>query len=348
MTHYPKTGFAILGSGMIAEYHAQAIAANHENGAQLVAMGYYDRQRFTEIESRFGVPCQLENELLSNPQVDVICICTPSGQHAGQTIAAAQAGKHVLVEKPMATRLEDANAMIAACDQNHVTLGVVFPSRTKPLFQRVHDAIQFGELGELTLGLVDLPYYRSQAYYDQAAWRGTWALDGGGVLMNQGIHQVDLLAWFMGDPVAVTAHALTLQREIEVEDTLCASLRFANGALAAINATVTAAPGFPPRMEIYGTRGGVQIEGDTVMRWWSEGAPPKEVSIAAPPSLAGAGADPRGISTAGHIAIVSDFIQALHENRPPLINGSEGRRSLAIVMSIYQAAGRVTSSASSL
>jgi predicted dehydrogenase len=225
---------------------------------------------------------------------------------------------------------------------------VVFPSRAKPVFQRIHDAIQSGELGELTLGLVNLPYYRSQAYYDQAAWRGTWALDGGGVLMNQGIHQVDLLAWFMGDPVAVTADALTLKRQVEVEDTLCASLRFANGALAAITATVTAAPGFPPRMEIYGTRGGLQIEGDTVMRWWSEDAPPKEGSITAPPSAAGAGADPRGISTAGHIAIVSDFIHALHENRSPLIDGHEGRRSLAMVTSIYQAAGRITSSASSL
>jgi predicted dehydrogenase len=345
MTHYPETGFAILGAGMIAEYHAQAINTNRENGARLVAMGHYDPQRFSEIERRFGVPCQAESELLSNPQVDVICICTPSGQHAQQTIAAAQAGKHVLVEKPMATRLEDADAMIAACHQNQVTLGVVFPSRTKPVFRRIQAAIQSGELGELTLGLVNLPYYRSQAYYDQAAWRGTWALDGGGVLMNQGIHQVDLLGWFMGDPLAVTAHALTLQRQVEVEDTLCASLCFANGALAAINATVTAAPGFPPHMEIYGTRGGVQVEGDTVLRWWSEASPAKEDSITTPPSVAGAGADPRGISTAGHIAIFSDFIQALHENRPPLINGTEGRRSLALVISIYQAAGRTPSAA---
>jgi UDP-N-acetyl-2-amino-2-deoxyglucuronate dehydrogenase len=197
----------------------------------------------------------------------------------------------------------------------------------------------------LTLGLVNLPYYRSQAYYEQAAWRGTWALDGGGVLMNQGIHQVDLLAWFMGEPVSVRAHALTLQREVEVEDTLCASLRFAEGAVAAINATVTATPGFPPRMEIYGTRGGVQIEGDTLMRWWTQDGPDAEDSVAVGPSAAGAGADPRGISTAGHIALVSDFIHALRENRPPLVDGVEGRRSLAIVISIYHAAGRITNAA---
>lgn len=330
---------------MIAEYHAQAIAANRENGARLIAMGHYDPQRFAETERRFDVPCQTENELLSNPEVDAICICTPSGQHAQQTLAAAQSGKHVLVEKPMATRLEDADAMITTCRQNQVTLGVVFPSRTKPVFQRVQAAIPAGALGELTLGLVNLPYYRPQAYYDQAAWRGTWAWDGGGVLMNQGIHQIDLLVWFMGDPVAVTAHALTLKRQVEVEDTLCASLRFANGALAGINATVTAAPGFPPRMEIYGTRGGVQIEGDTVMRWWSEDGSREEDAIAAQPASAGAGADPRGISTAGHIAVISDFIQALHENRSPLVDGAEGRRSLAIVNSIYQAARRITNAA---
>ena len=341
MKHNPEVGFANLGAGMIAEYHAQAIAANAENGARLVAVGHYDPQRFAEIVQRFGVPCRAEGELLSDPQVDVLCICTLSGQHAEQTIAAARAGKHVLVEKPIATRLEDADAMIAACQENHVTLGVAFQSRTKPAFQRIHAAIQAGELGELTLGLVNLPYYRAQTYYDQTAWRGTWALDGGGVLMNQGIHQVDLLAWYMGDPVVVSAHALTLQRQIEVEDTLCASLRFSNGALAAINATTTAAPGFPPRLEMYGTRGGVQMEGDVVMRWWSQDGQGEPEAASAQPSSGGAGADPRGISVAGHTALVSDFMGALRDGRSPLVDGVEGRRSLAIVTSIYQAAGRI-------
>jgi predicted dehydrogenase len=344
MKRYPEVGFAILGAGLIAEYHARAIAANAENGARLVAIGHYDPQRFAEIEQCFGVPCRVEGELLSDPQVDVLCICTPSGQHAIQTIAAAQAGKHVLVEKPIATRLKDADAMIAACQQNRVTLGVAFQSRTKPVFQRIQAAIQAGELGELTLGLVNLPYYRSQSYYDQAAWRGTWSLDGGGVLMNQGIHQVDLLAWFMGDPVSVAAHVLTLQRQIEVEDTLSASLRFANDALAAISATTTAAPGFPPRLEIYGTQGGVQVEDDVVMRWWSPKAPAETNPASVQPSSAGAGADPRGISVAGHIALVNDFIRALREGRPPLVDGVEGRRSLATVTSIYQAAGRISGS----
>jgi len=242
----------------------------------------------------------------------------------------------------MATRLEDADAMIAACHQNQVRLGVAFQSRTKPVFQRIRAAIQAGELGELTFGLVNLPYYRPQTYYDQAAWRGTWALDGGGVLMNQGIHQVDLLAWYMGLPVSVRAHALSMQRQIEVEDSLSASLCFANGALAAINASVLAAPGFPPRIEIHGTRGGVQVEGDEIIRWWSQDAPGAAQPAALSPASGGAGADPRGISTAGHIALIADFIQAVREDRPCLVDGEQGRLSLEIVISIYQAAGKIS------
>lgn len=329
-------GFAILGAGMIAEYHAAAVAANAAAGARLTAVAHYDPARYAAITQQYGAPCMSEAEMLARPDVDVVCICTPSGQHAAQAIRAMQAGKHVLVEKPMATTLADADAMIAACQENSVTLGVAFQSRTKPLFQEVARLIQAGALGELTLGLVNLPYLRPPSYYAQAEWRGTWAMDGGGVLMNQGIHQIDLLAWYMGDPVETRAFAATLQRSIEVEDTLAAALRFPNGAMAAINATTTAAPGFPPRIEIYGTRGGIQIEGDQPARWQVEGCPPPETGAA--PAAAGAGADPRGISTAGHIALVADFIAALREGRAPLVDALEGRRSLAIVSGIYSAA----------
>lgn len=338
MSSHEPLRFAILGAGMIAEYHARAIAGNAGGGAQLAAIGHHNRQHFAEIERRFGVPCLSEEALLADPRIDAVCICTPSGQHAQQSISAAQAGKHVLVEKPMATSLADADAMIVACHENRVTLGIAFQSRTKPIFQKLHRLVQEGALGELTLGLVSLPYYRPQSYYEQAAWRGTWALDGGGVLMNQGIHQVDLLAWYMGDPVQVYANARTLQRRVEVEDTLSASLLFPGGAMASINATTTAAPGFPPRIEIYGSRGGVQVEGDSPLCWQVEGEPPLAGSALTPPA-AGAGADPRGISAAGHTALIADFIQAVRTGRPPLVDGPEGRRSLAIISAVYQAAG---------
>lgn len=326
--------FAILGAGISARFHQENIEASSDLGARLVAVGHYDPDRFDEIGASFGVPCVSQEKLLADASVDVVCICTPSGQHAGQAIAAAEAGKHLLVDKPMALSLADADAIIAACQRAGVTLGVHYQRRAMPLFQRLRRAIAGGELGELALGAVTMPYYRSQAYFDQATWRGTWALDGGGVLMNQGIHIVDLLVWFMGDPVEVQARGGALQREIEVEDTLAATLRFANGALGTITATTTAVPGFPHRIEIYGTRGSIQIEGEAVQRWTGvdgEGNPVDRTEEAAASGVM--------TSAAGHAALVRDFVLALREDRAPAADGAEARRSLAAVLQIYRAAG---------
>jgi predicted dehydrogenase len=341
MSTSEKLGFAILGAGMIADYHRQAIEANADLGARLVAMGHYNPARFDEISAKYEVPCVSQAELLANPEVHIICLCTPSGQHAEQTIAAAEAGKHVLVEKPMALSLADADAMIESCRQAAVKLGVTLQRRAEPIFKQVKAAIQGGDLGDLTLGVVTMPYYRPQTYFNQAEWRGTWALDGGGVLMNQGIHLVDLLVWFMGDPTQVQAYADTLHRDIEVEDTLAATLHFANGSLATISATTTASPGFPHRLEIFGTNGGIQVEGESVGRWTlvdplRATVEPPEITTA---TDAGAGGDPRGIKATGHIAIFRDFIRAVQVNGQPEIDGLEGRRSLAAVLAVYEAAG---------
>jgi predicted dehydrogenase len=332
--------FAILGAGMIADYHRAAIA-RHAPAAELVAVGHHRPERFAELSAHFGVPCRSVAEVLAHDGVDAVCICTPSGEHAPQTIAAAHAGKHVLVEKPMAVSLAEADAMIAACDRAGVRLAVVLQRRFAPVYQRVHAAIAAQALGTLTLGAVTIPYYRPQSYYDSAAWRGTWALDGGGVLMNQGIHLVDLLVWFMGDPTAVHARTATLQRSIEVEDSLTAMLTFANGALATITATTTAWPGFPHRIEVYGSAGGFQIEGEVVRHWQTslpdEAHPApatQQASVAA-----GAGSDPKGISVEGHVAVLGDFLLALQTAQPLQIDGVEGRRSLAAVLAIYEAAG---------
>lgn len=341
MTDKKSIGFAILGAGMVAEYHQKAIAANADIGAKLVAMGHYNPAKFADVEAQFGVPCLTEADMLAQPEVDVVCICTPAGQHVAQTIAAAQAGKHVLVEKPMALNLADADAMIAACEQAGVKLGVVLQRRAEPLFKKIHAAIQAGDLGELTLGLASMPYYRSEAYYNQADYRGTWAGDGGGVLMAQGIHIIDLLIWYMGDPVEIRAYGKTLHQTVEIEDTTTAILRFANGSQATITATTTTEPGFNHRLEIYGTHGGIQVDGEHVARWQVADPASQRVS---PPELgqaqnAGAGGDPRGISPSGHIATVRNFVEAIQENRPPDVDGREGRRSLATIVGIYEAAG---------
>jgi predicted dehydrogenase len=331
--------FAIAGAGMVARYHATAI--ERTAGARLVAVSRSDPARAEESAAQFGVPCLTDySELLARMDVDAVCICTPSGLHAEQTIAAARAGKHVLVEKPIALTLADADAMIAACDQAGVRLGLALQRRTEPEFQLLHAAITAGELGRPVLGSVSVPYLRPQSYYDSAGWRGTWALDGGGVLMNQGIHLVDLLIWLIGDVAEVQAAAATLAHPIEVEDCVTATLRFANGALGSVVATTAAAPGFPHRVEIYGDRGGAQIEGEQVVRWESEAHAPKTVARASgqQPVAAGAGASPAGIGAAGHTRLLADFVAAIRDGRDPLIPGREGRRSLALVLAIYEAA----------
>jgi len=331
-----EIGFAIIGAGMVARYHATAI--ERTPGARLVAVGRSDLARAEETATQFGVPCLADyTALLARDDVDAVCICTPSGLHAEQTIAAARAGKHVLVEKPMALTLADADAMIAACAQAGVRMGVALQRRTEPEFQRLQAAIAAGELGRLVLGSISMPYLRRQSYYDSAAWRGTWALDGGGALMNQGIHLVDLLLWLAGDAAEVRATAATLAHAIEVEDCLTATLRFVNRALGSIIATAAAAPGFPHRVEIYGERGGVQIEGEQIVRWEGSGArEPRSQNQA--PIAAGAGASPTGIGAAGHTRLLEDFVAAIRDRREPVAPGREGRRSLALVLAVYEAA----------
>ncbi|MGZ3582405.1 MAG: Gfo/Idh/MocA family protein [Ktedonobacterales bacterium] len=342
-----EIGFGLVGTGMIARYHADAIAQT--SGACLRAVcrslsAGDDPERgarIAEAAARFGVPCEASYEaLLAREDVDVVCICTPSGLHAAQAIAAAHAGKHALVEKPMALTVADADAMIAAFDGANRRLGIALQRRTDPVFGAVRTAIEEGQLGTLTLGVVTVPYYREQSYYESANWRGTWTLDGGGALMNQGIHLLDLLVWYLGEVAEVRANMAILAHRIEVEDCIVATLRFVSGALGSIAATTAAAPGFPHRVEIYGERGGVQMEGEGIARWEMHTPPPAEVvaSLAAGRAVAGTGASPSGIAITGHLQLIGDMVGALREGRPPLVPGEEGRRSLAVAQAIYEAA----------
>ncbi len=326
-------GFAIAGAGVVGRYHAQAIAAA---GERLVAVSRGDLGRAAETAAAFGVPCVSFEDLLARSDVDVVCVCTPNACHAPQAIAAAGAGKHVLVEKPIALTTSDADAVIAACRTAGVRLGVVFQRRADPAFQDVRAAIVDGALGRLVLGATSVPYFRSPEYYASAAWRGTRAMDGGGALVNQGIHLVDVLVWFMGDVAEVTAASATLAREIEVEDCVSAALRFESGALGSIAATTAAAPGFPHRVEIYGTEGGLQIEGESVVRW-DGGRAPRRVAPSRP-EPAGAGGSPTGIAVTGHVRMVTDFAAAVRDAREPLVSGAEGRRALALTLAVYESA----------
>ncbi len=327
--------FAIIGSGMVARYHATGIAQTP--GAELAAVCVSRPARSAAAAATFGAPVTHSlDEILARTDIDAICLCTPSGLHATQAIAALRAGKHVLVEKPMALTLADADAMITAAESAERHLAIALQRRTDPLFIGVQAALARGEYGQLTLGTVTVPYLRPQSYYDQAAWRGTWALDGGGAVMNQGIHLLDLLLWFLGPVAAVQAIATTQARDIEVEDTLCATLRFACGALGSIVATTTAAPGFAHRVEIYGTHGGIQIAGEQVVY---DSLAPAPDSVSQQPADAGAGGSPTGISAIGHTRLIADLVDAIGNQRPPLVPGAEGRRSLELVLQLYAAAG---------
>lgn len=327
-------GIGIVGAGMVARTHARAITAA---GARLVAVCRSSAALAAESAREHGVPCEVGlDALLRRPDVEIVAICTPSGLHAEQAIAAARAGKHVLVEKPLALTVADADAMITACREAGVRLGVSFQRRTVPAVQALREAVAAGALGRLTLGTVSVPYFRGQDYYDSAAWRGTWALDGGGALMNQGIHLVDLLLWLMGDVEEVQARFTTAAHTIEVEDCVTASLRFRNGALGTLLATTAAAPGFPHRVEIYGAEGGVQIEGEDVVRWSVPGRPAPENGP--PRSADGSAANPAALGVEGHARLIADFVEAVRSGRDPMVSGEEGRRSLALVLAVYEAA----------
>ena len=336
MPEHDSIGFGIVGTGMAAELHARAITACADDNARLI--GFASRRPDKTFSEEYGGRCMKLKEMLKRPDVDVVCICSPSGLHADQAIECAQSSKHVLVEKPMALTTTDARKMIKAFELAGRLLGVALQRRAEPLFKKVHLAVQSGELGDLVAGLVSIPYNRTEAYYNSAAWRGTWALDGGGVLMNQGIHLLDLLIWFMGDPEHIQARAATLRHNIEVEDTLSATLTFAGGAMATIVATTLAEPGFAHRVEIYGTYGGIQIEGEEILRWQTAAGKPDHGSQERTAG-AGAGGDPRGIPITGHIEIVKNFIAAIRGKQVLLVDGHEGMRSVAAVEAIYSAAG---------
>src|ERR1043166_2817796 len=260
-------GFGIVGCGMIAEFHAKALAQVTE--ARLVGVMSRSEEKSKKLASQFNVPHFTDlKKLLAAPDLNVVCITTPSGAPLEPVVAAANAGKHVVCEKPLEITLDRIDQLIAVCEKNKVKLGAIFQSRFGEGAQTVKKAVETGRFGRLTVCDCYVKWWRSQQYYDSGGWRGTWKLDGGGALMNQAIHNVDLLLWLMGPVTHVTGFTDRLAHErIEVEDTAVACLRFANGALGVITATTSVHPGFPKTIAIHGDHGSVVIEQDDVLRW---------------------------------------------------------------------------------
>ncbi|MBA62528.1 MAG: oxidoreductase [Planctomycetaceae bacterium] len=335
-------GFGIVGCGMIANFHARAIA--DIRGAQLV--GAYSRsrkssERFTSEHG--GTAYNSLDQLLTDPDLDVVTICTPSGAHMEPAIAAANAKKHVIVEKPLEITLKRCDSIIDACKRNRVKLFTIFPSRYHQSSKLLKKAIDKGKFGKLTIGDAYVKWFRTQQYYDSGAWRGTWDLDGGGALMNQAIHNVDLLSWLMGPVVEITAQAdMLAHKRIDVEDVVVATLRFANGALGVVEATTAAFPGALKKIEIHGSQGSAAIEEEDIITWdfarMTKADKDLVEKMAGTTQTGGGAADPAAIGHQAHSALFRDAIRAIQGKSSNSIDGSQGRLSVEIILAIYKAA----------
>lgn len=336
-------GFGIVGCGMIAGFHARAI--NDLRGAKVVAVFTSKQENGQKVAEIVG-GCEIYTDydkFLKHPGLDIVNICTPSGAHLEPAVSAAAAGKHVVVEKPLEVTLARCDKIIAACRKHGVKLCTIFPSRFSPANQTLKQAIDDGRFGRLTLGDTYVKWWRTQQYYDGGGWRGTWKLDGGGAFMNQAIHNVDLLQWFMGEVAEVIAFTDTLAHErIEVEDTGVAAVRFRSGALGVLEATTSAFPGLLKRTEIHGVSGSAIVEQDDILLWNFEPASKKDAAIrerfAQKTGGTGGASNPAAISYKGHMEQLKDFVKAIRTGTDPVVNGEEGRKSVEIILAIYKSA----------
>lgn len=335
-------GFGIIGCGMISRFHARAIA--ELRGAKLVACYNRTMPAARALASEFGGEAYDDlDRMLSRPDLDIVTIATVSGAHLEPTLAAARAGKHVIVEKPLEITLSRCDAMIKACDEAGVLLATIFPSRFHRSAQLLKQAVEQGRFGRLTLADAYVKWFRTQQYYDSGAWRGTWDLDGGGALMNQAIHSVDLLTWLMGPVAEISSFTGTLAHErIEVEDVAVAALKFANGALGVIEATTATYPGSLKRIEIHGNQGTAVLREEDITTWDFAKSRASDQKIrdamAAKTATGGGAADPKAISHHGHASLFKEVLGAVNQKCPLTCDGHEGRRAVEIILGLYKAA----------
>jgi UDP-N-acetyl-2-amino-2-deoxyglucuronate dehydrogenase len=323
----------ILGGGNISRTHARA--ASEIEDVKITAICGQNIEKVKELAGAFGSsPYDNIEAFFKHKPMDVVLIGSPSGLHAEHGRQAAQAGLHILMEKPVAISTEQTDALLAECEKVGVKLGVFFQDRGAPDIVKLKELIDAGKLGKPILISAQVKWYRPPEYYKESRWRGIWALDGGGALMNQGVHTVDLLLWLMGDVHSLWAKAITALHEIEVEDTVVAALEFSGGAIGTLEAATSAYPGFSRRLELTGTQGTMVLENDRLAA--VKLREPLPDLIIQPPALA----DERAVSatisdTRGHRTIIEDFLQAIATGRQPLCNGHEARRSVELIQAVY-------------
>ena len=350
MSSHTIVRFAVVGAGVIGEVHARAIRSLPDVAELRLVVSTREAtaRRLAEAQGATGWSADYQ-AVLADPEVDAVSICTPSGTHADLAVAALQAGKHVMVEKPIDVSLDAADRIIAAERASGAKVAVVSQHRFDPATEQVVAAIQAGDLGRLTSGIASTAWWRGQTYYDSGRWRGTWAMDGGGAIMNQTIHTIDLLVAMLGVPTEVFAYAARLAHErVEVEDTAVAVVRFAGGALGMIHGTTAAYPGLDASVRVFGTEGSAVISDDRLVYFHHNPGPAPELTMPLPMTetnqISGTDtltADQHHLGAA-HSAQFADFVDAIRSARPVRVGTREARAVLAVVLGLYRSAASGT------
>ena len=323
--------FGIIGCGMIARYHALAIAQTAHAG--LSGACSHSRTSAQALCDEFSLRVfDSYDQMLACEEIDAVVICTPSGEHFRQARQALLHGKHVVIEKPMCLSLADADALIGLSEKTGLTVCVISQTRFSDAVQAIRTVLDSGAAGRLISAALTMRYERPQSYYDQAPWRGTVANDGG-VLMNQGIHGIDVLCYLMGRPVSVCGYADTLLRSIEAEDTAVGAVKFAGGALACIDATVCSRPSFAKKLVLCAENGTIVLEEDAITLWTLPIPCPIELGAFSGSSAA---ANPRGISPRYHMREYANIVAHLTEGTALLVDGKQGRIPLSVILGIYE------------
>ncbi len=336
-------GFGIVGTGMIANYHAKAIKAlSEKNDIRVVGALDSVLDRARDFAQKNDVPFYTDSAeaFFANPDIQIVCITTPSGAHLEPALQAIRAGKHLIVEKPLEITVERVDRLLAEARKANVKVAAIFQARLSRGAVALKQAIDAGRFGRLSLCSAYIKWHRSAAYY--TGWKGTLQMDGGGAVMNQAIHAIDLLQWLAGMPSEIFAwKTRRVHLDIEAEDTACAALRFASGALGTIEATTAAYPGWERRIEICGEFGCAAIEDDRIVRWDFRDPTPADAALLGSPdnasSASGAGA-PDQINFAGHQRQIEDMVLSLRNGTPLLIDGAQARNTVVLVRALYASA----------
>ena len=326
-----KIGFGIIGCGAISHMHAGAV--NAIDDAVLVGCSDVNQKSLDEFSGQYGITPYSEVEMmLGDDRIDAVCICTPSGLHKKFCILCADAGKHIVVEKPMALTTAECDEIIEACRRNNVKLEVISQNRFKDAFRFVKKIVEEGYLGRVVCADIYMKFYRSPEYYASSNWKGTWKMDGGGALMNQGIHGVDILLFIMGKVKSVFGYARTLARDIEVEDTASAVVEFENGAIGVIQGTTSVAPGYPRKLVINGDKGSIEVVDGDITLWDVEGLEKPDFGAVGSKSHN----DPMSFEIDGHVRQITDLIKAIEGNCGTFVDQYEGRKPVELINAIYE------------